>query len=129
MYNTKQLIERWPNLADDIRADLLSAICTRGKNKGYLLESCPSPKNPGRWAAWQALMSRLAPVRTSIWSLMLGGAEAKRYDEIDKALDASVGPQTAAFMLNSAERPFRFNLWANRFDREKAQVIVEEKML
>ena len=113
---TKQFIEKFPNISEETRAALLSAISTRGKWKDCILENAPSAtKRPDGWIAWQALISNLAPARVSMWSLMLAKDETTaRYNSIDKELTDS-GLATA---INALEPPYRWNLYAHHHNVE-----------
>ena len=97
--NTLELINRFPNIDDETRQLLISAISTRGKYKGYLLSSPPNiQKNPDGWLAWQAIISNIAPARVSLFSLMM---------------------LTVCF--NVTEPSMRWNLYAMRHDVETEQ--------
>ena len=111
--NTKQLIESFPGIDSADKKLLLSAISTRGSHKGFILSNAPSPsKNESRWLAWQVLITNLAPMRASVWSLMFSGQK----DEY-KRLDDIVEKTGLAHALNAIEPPFRWNLWAHHNDR------------
>ena len=118
--NTKQAIEQNPILSDAHKQFLLNAICTRGKYKGYLLANAPSARTrPEGWLAWQVLVSNLAPARVAAWSLMFSDQGDKF-----KGLDDAVNLAGLQFALNACEPAFRWNLWANRYNRDKAQAMV-----
>jgi hypothetical protein len=116
--NTRELIENWPGLEPELRDALLSVISTRGKWKGYLLANSPSPsKEPARNAAWQAALGELAPVRTSVWALMIMDEETRAfYNRLEAALQGNLG-----FALRVYEPPFRWNLFAHRVDIDVAR--------
>jgi hypothetical protein len=121
--NTKELLESWPGLSDQERADLLSAISTRGKHSGFLLCSAPSStKRPMAHAAWCALVSNLAPQRIPVFSLMLGAGED--FKRLDDALER-VQLRTP---LNACEPPFRWNLFAHRFDVDAMRAEIERRL-
>lgn len=112
--NTRELLEAWPGLDDDVRAALLSAISTRGKNKGYLLANSPATDAGAKYVAWQALVGELAPVRASVWGLMFLRANDKAlYDRLVKVLELGLG-----FAVRAYEPGFRWSLFANRYNVE-----------
>ena len=126
MINTKEfikLLEEHGKLEQDIIDSLLSVISTRGKNKGYILANCPQ-NDKNRHATWQALVSYIAPVRASVWSIMFYNDEQKEhYDKIDKALQPGYGR-----MIDFFEPAFRWNMTAHRYDMEKAQKLIIQKI-
>lgn len=112
MITTKQLIENFPNLADDTRAALLSALATRGQHKGFLLAQAPNPgDNLQRWIAWQAIIVNLAPARTNTFGLvMVDPAGQHLFKKLDAVL-VETGLRTA---INAVEPALRWNLYAHR---------------
>ena len=119
--NTRELIENWPGLESDVRADLLLAVATRGKNKGYLLANAPSQyAHPRKWAAWTAFVGNLAPARLSIWGVLFGPRDL--YDRLDTAVLNS----GLAAGLNAVEPAFRWNLWCHRHDGARALKAINE---
>lgn len=110
--NTRELLEAWPDLDDDIRATLLSAISSRGKFKGYVLATAP-PMNAGdKYIAWQALMGELAPVRMSIGGMMfMSKSQREVYDRLEKAMEGNLG--TA---LRAQEPALRWSLFAYHYN-------------
>lgn len=123
--NTNQLIENWTGLSDEVKAQLQRAVSTRGKFKGYIKSSAPSPtKDPVGWSAWQALIGEVAPVRSNIWSQMFASGEQ---EASLKSLRAAVEKQGGgfSFCLRAVEPPFRWSLFHNRYDLEKLMEAVE----
>lgn len=119
--NTREAIEQNPVLSDEDKKALLGAVCTRGRYKGYLLTNAPSPaKRPIDWLAWQVLVGHLAPVRISIAGLFFNRSDA--YIELDKRTEKA----GLTFALNTCEPAYRWNLWANRYDRERGQVELKQ---
>jgi len=106
--NTLDLINAWKKFSDDEKALLSLAICTRGKNKGYLLSN--KPKNKRAAIVWNQFMMNIAPVRASLWPIMTN-------DEPELALtvDALITPMFR-YAINATEPAFRWNLWAHRYD-------------
>jgi hypothetical protein len=120
---TQTLLESWPSLADDVRAELLSAVATRGKWQGYLPEN--APKDPARAIAWQALVSWLAPNRASVVSLMIAlDHHRRRYDQLDRVIEA-VGLPLA---LNAVEPEMRWNLWAYHNNRDAVLGVIARNL-
>lgn len=111
--NTRELLEHWPGLREEDRAALLSVIATRGKYKGFVLSSPPSmTKDPLRYAAWQAVISELAPMRVSIGSLILNlNGVREHFDRLDALLRRGLG-----YAINVYEPPYRWNTYAHTVD-------------
>jgi hypothetical protein len=121
--NTQQLIEQWPDFCDSDRADFLSVICKRGKNKGFLLANAPAQSDSLRWAAWSALAGNLAPSRIGICGLLFGGGGASAYSVLDKVVTDNQG---FLFALNAVEPAYRWNLWAHRYNSDSVLIAVED---
>lgn len=117
--NTAELIDLAP-FSQETKDILKGAIATRGKNKGYVKASPGSSEH----LVWNLLISRLAPARVTIASLMLN-AKSEEFVKLDKELDTW---PLFTFALNACEPAFRWNLWAHRYDREKAQRIVRREL-
>ena len=109
--NTKELIEAWPLFSEAQRADLLQAVSTRGKHKGYLLASAPAHAKPVKWAAWSALVSELAPARVSAFGIVF---QPDNFRKLFLDLEAAVNDVNFRSCLNCIEPPYRWNLWCSR---------------
>ncbi len=118
--NTKEFLKlccKHKLIDKNIHKDLSSCIASRGKYKGYLLANCPSDH---RKYIWKAMVSYLAPQRAGLMSMMFCPDEDKnKFINIDNLLSTT----EIGSMLNAFEPPFRWNLWANRYDSDKAQKI------
>lgn len=114
--NTRELIEAWPHLDPKVRAALLSVVSTRGKYKGYILSSAPSPsKDRDRYNAWQAVISELAPVRVSVWGLICQTDEQREFfNLVEESLQGQLG-----LALRVYEPALRWSLFAHRYDVNK----------
>jgi hypothetical protein len=119
--NTRELLQAWPGLDDDVRAALLSAVSTRGKWQGFVLANAPaSGKRPVAYAAWQALMMELAPSRVSIGGLMFLSDEQKAmFDRMTFAL----ADDHLSLALKAQEPPFRWSMFAHRYDTDKIRAV------
>lgn len=114
--NTRELLQAWPGLDDDVRAGLLSAISSRGKWQDFVLANAPAEgKRPVAYAAWQALMSELAPVRVSVGGIMFM-RERELFDRMAAALDGNLG-----VCLRAQEPAFRWNLFAHTYNVDAIQ--------
>ncbi len=114
--NTRELIEAWPCLDDDVRAALLSAVSTRGKFKGYVLANSPAVGTGSKYISWQAIIGELAPVRTSVFGLLLAPADLiALYDRLEEALSGKFGLGLA---LRAQEPALRWSLFAHRYELE-----------
>jgi hypothetical protein len=98
-------------MLEDTDVDLIhSCFVTRGPRKGLILAGAPSSQTqPLRAAAWQALMSAIAPARVNIatvcWSLPPPAKAA--FDRIE----AWTCIRTVMDALNAyGQRAFEFNL-------------------
>jgi hypothetical protein len=121
--NTQQLIEQWPDLDSDVRTNLLLAVSSRGKNKGFLLANAPAQSDSDKWAAWSALAGNLAPARIGICGLLFGGPSAERYSVLDKVVTDNPGFLLA---LNAVEPAYRWNLWAHRYNGDAVLIAAED---
>lgn len=111
--NTRELIENWPFLQAEHRANLLLAVSTRGRWKGFMLASAPAQSTGDKWAAWQALVLEVAPVRASMWGMMTS-SHRDRVQELSRVVERS-GLGAA---LRAVEPPMRWSLWAMNHDRD-----------
>jgi hypothetical protein len=85
-------------------------FATRGPRKGKLLSSAPSGrKDPSRAAAWQAIISAIAPARLGIGTLLFMPAESRAtFRRIEQWSSARL----VMSALNSyGQNPCEFNLF------------------
>jgi len=75
-------------LSDSAAIAFKEAICTRGKNAGYLLRTCPR-SNTLAAAAWQGVIATANPYKLGICTLLFMSPEQKAvFEEIDAAIGA-----------------------------------------
>tara|TARA_R110002126_G_scaffold273165_1_gene417631 strand:- start:354 stop:725 length:372 start_codon:yes stop_codon:yes gene_type:complete len=109
---TSELINGWHSFSDADKELLSLAVCTRGKNKGFLLANKPKGK-PGM--VWDAVMLTVAPARSSLFGAMSGNEDdRKAFADTCDLMSANFG-----MAIKASEPAFRWNLFAHRYDCEK----------
>lgn len=102
------------------------AISTRGKWKGCLKASPPNRDDAAGWAAWQVLVGLVAPARANMWSLMFMDEVTRGWvDRYEAALKRRVRGWGATLVINAYEPPYRWNLFAQRYDMERIRAMYE----
>jgi len=97
------------SLEESDRELIRGCFVTRGPRKGLILASAPSGRtDPRRAAAWQALISAIAPARLGFGTLFFMPAEARA---VFNRIEAWSSIRTVVRALNDyAQRPCEFNL-------------------
>lgn len=115
--NTRELLQAWPGLDNDVREALLGACSTRGKWAGFMLNNAPNVARRAHRAAWQAMLAEVAPARMSIWGILtMPDTMRELFDRISFALAGDLG--TA---LQAQEPAFRWSLFAHHNDVDLIQ--------
>jgi len=116
-----QFLDAYHGISDGACALLRGALSTRGKNKGNILASAPADAR--RRGAWRACMSTVCVQRAGLIALAWASTEERDAFALADALIERVG---LGVIINTLERPFRFNLWALHHDVDAARAKLAE---
>lgn len=105
--NLKEWLEA--NAPEPIRAAVVAACATKGKNAGRLLSSAPHRAGPEAVGAWRAMMMELCPQRSGFFSIILAaGAERKSYETVSFWLDSTIAGR---IVRCAGGRPLQYSMF------------------